>query len=128
MLVTDGALRANFAALTDNDAIGAPRAGIEIKPELPWQGYRESDYVAQVFAEGRVVELTLDLQPTAWTFRAGHRVRISLAGADWPTFELHPGLSPHNDPEDPENVRATLSIHHDLAMPSRVVLPIIPEA
>lgn len=126
MLVTDGALRANFRALRGNDEIGAAPSGIDIKPELPWQGFGASDYVDAVFADRRVVQLSLDLQPTSWTFREGHRIRVAMAGADWPTFELHPALSPSNDPGDPVNLRPTLTIHREPAAASNIMLPIIP--
>jgi hypothetical protein len=33
---------------------------------------------------GEPVELELELEAIAWTFEAGHRVRLGLAGADWP--------------------------------------------
>jgi putative CocE/NonD family hydrolase len=127
LVVTEGALRANFAASQDNDTIAAPQAGIDIKPELPWQGFRESDYVARIFADDSVVKSTLDLMPTSWTFRAGHRIRVSLAGADWPTFQLHPALSPSNDPSARDNIRPTLTVHRSPARPSNIVLPVIPQ-
>jgi hypothetical protein len=33
---------------------------------------------------GRRYEITLDLEAASWTFEAGHRVRLDLAGTDWP--------------------------------------------
>lgn len=33
---------------------------------------------------GEWVELELELEACAWTFDAGHRIRLDLAGADWP--------------------------------------------
>ena len=33
------------------------------------------------------MRLEFDLMPTAWLFRTGHRIRLSLAGADQDTFE-----------------------------------------
>ncbi|MEP6759319.1 MAG: CocE/NonD family hydrolase [Actinomycetota bacterium] len=33
---------------------------------------------------GETVELDLELEAIAWTFEAGHRIRLDLAGADWP--------------------------------------------
>jgi uncharacterized protein len=35
-------------------------------------------------APGEPFELDLELEAIAWTFEAGHRVRLDLAGADWP--------------------------------------------
>jgi putative CocE/NonD family hydrolase len=127
VVVTDGMLRANFAALTDNDTIGADASAIDVRPELPWQGFRESDYFDRVFDGDAPVRLTLDLLPTAWTFRRGHRIRVALAGADWPTFQLHPALAPGNDPADPANVSPVLTIHRDPLRASNLRLPVIPD-
>ena len=33
---------------------------------------------------GEPIELDLELEAVAWTFEAGHRIRLDLAGADWP--------------------------------------------
>jgi hypothetical protein len=35
-------------------------------------------------APGEPFELDLELEAIAWTFEAGHRIRLDLAGADWP--------------------------------------------
>jgi len=35
-------------------------------------------------ALGEPFELDLELEAIAWTFEAGHRIRLDLAGADWP--------------------------------------------
>lgn len=122
--VTDGQLRASFAALESEDRIST--TPFDVKPELPWHGFRESQRNAAVFANGRIAKLTIDLMPTAWTFRAGHRLRIAIAGADWPTFQLNPSLAPGNDPArvktPPEFV-----VHRGGAELSWVELPVIAE-
>ena len=94
-----------------------PRSVIAVRPQLPWHGYNKADYVPDALAGGKSRSYQLDLQPTAWVFRAGHRIRISLAGADAPTFELHPGLNAEDPPE------WTLA----LGGASRLVLPEIPD-
>jgi hypothetical protein len=33
------------------------------------------------------VRLEFDLMPVSWVFKAGHRIRLSLAGADDGTFQ-----------------------------------------
>ena len=35
-------------------------------------------------------EITLDLEATSWTFEAGHRIRLDLAGTDWPNVWTPP--------------------------------------
>jgi putative CocE/NonD family hydrolase len=127
LLVTEGRLRAEFATLYDNDAILPPGTGIDIKPDLPWHGYDKDQYVDRPFADGKVVELRFDCLPISWVFRAGHSIRVSLACADWPTFRLHEKLCPSNDPGAGDNKVPTVTIYHDSARPSHVILPIIPK-
>jgi len=72
------------------------------------------------------VELVFDLYPTSWVFKKGHRIRVSIAAADWPTFDLHPKLSPKNNPSDQANTAPTITVYHDAKHPSGIELPIIP--
>jgi len=117
LLVTEGMLRANYHRLKPSGP--DPLA----KPRLPWHGFERSDYAARPFANGRRLALRFDLQPTAWRFRKGHRIRISFAAADWPSFGLHPGLAPDNDPAKAVAPIWTLWRGEGL---SSVTLPVIP--
>jgi uncharacterized protein len=45
--------------------------------------YREPGEATPV-TPGEQVELELELEAIAWTIEAGHRLRLDLAGADWP--------------------------------------------
>lgn len=126
VLVTDYYHRAGFATLVDNDEMIPNNPGIDVLPDLPWHGYREADYTDRVFADGAIVEVVTDLQPTSWVFKAGHRIRLSIATADWPVFELHPKLSPSNRPDGPDNIVPTITIHRGGERASYIELPIIP--
>jgi putative CocE/NonD family hydrolase len=128
LYITDGMLRANFAGgLTPNEDILLPGAdSIDVLPDLPWHGFRESDYIDGVFAGGEKANLIFDLMPTSWVFKKGHRIRVSIAGADYPTFELHPELSPSGEPDDPENIVPEITAYRDAEYPSFVSLPVIP--
>lgn len=124
--VTDGLLRANFAKLVPNEDILPPGSKIDVLPDLPWHGFKKADYVDGIFSGGKIVEITIDLRPTSWVFKKGHRIRVSMAGADWPNFHLHPKLSPTNDPSDPKNTVPTITFYRDAQHPSRIELPVIP--
>ena len=127
LLVSEGQLRAGFAGLRDNNKmVREGRTNVEVLPKLPWHGFHRSQYNAKVFAGGAIVELVIDYQPTAWVFKHGHRVRVSIGCADYPTFRLHPLLSPRNSPDAPDNVLPTVSVHHDASHPSCIELPVIP--
>ncbi|MDQ2641937.1 MAG: CocE/NonD family hydrolase, partial [Pseudomonadota bacterium] len=92
LLVTEGQLRLNYPGEKPVQEIIAGAAGtVRVRPELPWHGFTRADYVDNPLANGQVRTYHFDLLPTAWVFRAGHRIRLSLAGADAPSFALHPG-------------------------------------
>ena len=66
---------------------------LRVQPALPWHGYRKTDFDPAPFANGKVVRLVFDMMPVSWVFHAGHRIRLSLAGADQDSFEPSLGSS-----------------------------------
>jgi predicted acyl esterase len=127
LLVTETQLRAGFADLYDNDKVIAGGAHkIDVVPELPWHGFEKAHYRDRMLADDAIVELVIDFLPTSWVFRQGHRIRVSIACADYPTFRLHPRLSPANDPQHPDTIVPTVTVYRDSARPSHLELPVIP--
>lgn len=117
LLVTEGQLRLNYVRTRPvQDMVTVPRGVIRVRPELPWHGYTRADYVQDPLAGNRARDYELDLHPTSWVFKAGHRIRVSLAGADSPIFEMHPELDP----------AAPLDWTLSLGGNSRLTLPVIP--
>ena len=45
---------------------------------------RSTSAAATPVVPGEPIELDLELEAIAWTFEAGHRIRLDIAGADWP--------------------------------------------
>jgi hypothetical protein len=68
----------------------------------------------QPLVPGVVVPLTVELDATGWRFGAGHRIRVSIAGADFPN--VWPTPSP-----------ATLEVHRGPDARSRIGLPVVPD-
>ena len=126
LLVSEYQHRVGFTRIMDNDQMIPGNTGIDVKPDLPWHGFRKEDYTDRPLADGRVVQVTTSLYPTSWLFKAGHSIRLSIAAADWPTFDLHPRLSPQNRPDAADNIVPTLSIHRGGETASFVELPLIP--
>ncbi len=62
---------------------------------------------------GRVYELEIPIDCTAWRFDAGHRVRLAVASADWPN--VWPTPQP-----------ATNTVHRGAGHPTRLMLPTVP--
>jgi len=128
LLVSEGLLNAGFKNLVSNDEeILSGKSGVNVLPELPWHGFEKAEYVHQVFADGKIIELLIDLKPTSWVFKKGHRIRVSIAAADWPTFRLNPRLAPDNNPKNPANIVPLITVHRGKDHPSRIELPIIPK-
>jgi uncharacterized protein len=78
--------------------------------DAPWQSLNESD-ILDCAGE---MNLVTDLQPTSYRFRAGHRIRVSLAGSD--AVDL---VAP--DTSEP----TTLRIHLQRPQLSKITLPIL---
>lgn len=118
ILVTEGILRAGYAQTYDNDnMILGGTTGVDVLPDLIWHGYEESQYDSDIFADGNIVELKLNLFPTSWTFKEGHSIRISIACANTPTFETNSAV----------NDDTVVTIYRSDEYQSKVVLPIIPQ-
>jgi putative CocE/NonD family hydrolase len=127
LLVTEGQLRAGFSTLYDNDIMIKTHPGIDVRPDLPWHGYEKAHYHDKILANGSVVELLIDFQPTSWVFKKGHQIRLSITCADYPTYRLHPKLAPNNKSDDPENMVPEITVYCNAEYPSMLTLPVIPQ-
>jgi hypothetical protein len=92
LLVSEGQLRADYHRLRPAQQIAAAGARLRVLPALPYHGYTQADHDAAPLADGRKIALEFDLMPTSWLFEAGHRIRLSLAGADEGSFEQAPHI------------------------------------
>lgn len=70
---------------------------------------------AQPMPPGILQEVTFGLQPTSVLLRAGHSIRLAIAGQDASTFTRLPAQG-----------NPVLSVAHDSAHPSRLELPLAP--
>jgi putative CocE/NonD family hydrolase len=66
---------------------------------------------------------TVRLWPTAYRFRAGHRIRVQVSSGAFPRYARNPGTG------EPHATATTLraadqEIHHDPAHPSAIILPV----
>ncbi len=125
LLVTEGQLRANYHRRQSAPDSLPAASRLRVKPALPWPGFTQADFDPAPFAGGRSVRLVFDLMPTAWRFRAGHRIRLSLAGADRDSFEpslAQPGGAAGSGGGDP---KVHWYLHRGSAQ-SVLVLPWIP--
>ena len=71
-----------------------------------------------------VLAVDLELFPTAYRFRAGHRLRLQIAGGAFPRFARNLGTA------EPFATATTgrpchFTVFHDAAHPSRLELPVL---
>ncbi len=102
--VTEGQLRAIHRKLSPAEP--------PYRQVVPYRTYKRED--AMPLVPGEVAELVFDLLPTSYFFRAGHSVRVAIAGADADQFAQPPGDPP------------TLCFQRNRLHPSRIDLPTIP--
>jgi putative CocE/NonD family hydrolase len=73
-----------------------------------------------------VYELTVDLNATSNVFLPGHRIRLEIAGSNFPRYDRNTGTGgtiAADGEGDP--VVAVNRVHHGPARPSRLVLPLV---
>src|SRR5207253_1368041 len=76
-------------------------------------------------ASAEPTEITIALRPTSMAFRRGHRIRLEVAGSNFPRFDRNP-----NTGEPSATARTVASaieaVHHGRQAPSRIMLPLVP--
>lgn len=103
--VTEGVLRALHRKTTDAPA--------RLRTVGPYRSLSRRD--AALLVPGEAVELSFDLVPTSWLFRAGHRIRLAIAAADRDHYARIPGGRP-----------PLLTFFREAGRPSAIDLPVIP--
>jgi predicted acyl esterase len=105
-MVTKGWLRASHRA------IDAERS----TPYRPFHTHQNPEPLQP----GRIYQFEIEVWPTSWVFKTGHRIRLELANGDSRVFDApfghHYGLKMGTD-----------TIYHDAQHPSHVLLPVIPK-
>ena len=94
---------------------------------LPWLPYHPHDRVEPVPPDV-VVPYAIELAPTSNVFRAGHRIRLDITGADNPR---NPGDEPelgfgHRPWHVVRSVSVVHRIYHEPEHPSHLLVPMIP--
>jgi len=72
-----------------------------------------------------VLAVDVELYPTAYRVRAGHRIRVQVSGGAFPRFARNMGTAePFGTATSA--LRCRFEIHHDSRHPARVLLPVLP--
>jgi putative CocE/NonD family hydrolase len=103
-VITEGRLKASLRAEAD------PPFQV---PGTPWHRSFQED--ARPLVPGEAVALRFDLMPTSYRIPAGHRLQLTLTGADY-----------RERARDSERAATHVSILSDAATPSYLDLPVMP--
>ena len=89
--------------------------------------FRDSLAKEKLMQPGEIYKVTVRLYPTSNVFKRGHRIRVDVSSSNFPRFDINPNtgerLNDHRRMQTATNV-----IHHSEKYPSRIILPIIPQA
>jgi len=103
-MVTEGRLKASVRATQD--------APWKMFPGVPWHRAFVED--ASPLTPGTPARLTFDLMPTSYIFKAGHRIQVTLTGAD-----------PRERLRDESGLAKRIEVLADKAHPSWIDLPVV---
>jgi predicted acyl esterase len=79
---------------------------------VPW--HRSFGEDAEPLTPGEPARLSFELMPTSYVFKAGHRIQVTITGADY-----------RERARDASGLARSITIFTDRAHPSSVTLPIV---
>jgi putative CocE/NonD family hydrolase len=86
--------------------------------------YRTSTRAPELTVEG-VHEVSIDMWATANVFGAGHRIRVEIAGSNFPKYGRNSNTGgPISTEGADQHQPARIDLLHDPDHPSRLVLPV----
>jgi putative CocE/NonD family hydrolase len=86
--------------------------------------YRDSLSAPKPLTPGTVYPITVEMYPTSLVFKRGHRIRLDVAGSNFPRFDVNPNTGEPLGSNRLEAVAAN-SVFHDPEHPSQLVLPVV---
>ena len=88
--------------------------------------FRDSLEHPDFIEPGKIYKVTVDLWATSNVFLASHKLRLDIAGSNFPRFDRN--LNTQESPETgTEGKSATNRIYHDAAHPSALIIPVMPQ-
>ena len=90
-------------------------------PAQPADHARRRDHVG----DDQILAVEVELYPTAYRIRAGHRIRVQVSGGAFPRFARNLGTA-QPFAAATSAVRCRFEIYHDSRHPACILLPILP--
>jgi uncharacterized protein len=111
-----------FARLVDEEESGSAH---EVCYGMVRLRHRHGLDRQDLVAPGQLVQLRIELGPTACCFAVGHRIRLEITSSDFPNHDRNHNTG-RNDLADVELVTTTNTVRRDSARPSHIVMPVLP--
>jgi uncharacterized protein len=122
LFVSSDARDTDFAVkLVDVDCEGR---AFNVQQGVTRARYRNGYDDPRFLEPGAIERLEVDLHATSIVFAAGHRIRIQVAGSDFPLYDRNLNTGGDNS-RDTDWVTATNTVHHGPDDGSHVVLPVV---
>ena len=86
--------------------------------------WREGYDKTALLEPGRVYEFEIDMGPVAHRFQAGHRMRLQITSSAFPAYDRNMNTG-HDIGVDAEGPVAEVTIFHDAARSTRLMLPVL---
>ena len=88
--------------------------------------FRDSFEQARFLTPGETAKLTIDLWDVAYTFKAGHALRLEISSSNFPRFSRNANSTVRPEFAGPGDLRvAVQQVFHDAERPSHVTLPVV---
>ena len=111
-----------FARLVDEHP--APGRALEVCYGMVRVRHRNGLDAEELLSPGEVVEVRIQLGPTACRFEAGHRIRLEITSSDFPNHDRNHNTG-KDDLADAELAVAANAVHHSAQRVSRLVLSVL---
>jgi len=86
--------------------------------------FRDSRKNEKLMTPGQIYEFEIRLYPTSNIFKKGHRIRVDIAGSNFPRFDINPNSGEQLN-NNRRKVKAVNTIYHDRNRSSHILLPVI---
>lgn len=86
--------------------------------------YREGLLKKMWLEQEQVYRVEIDLQASAYYFKAGHQIRLEVSSSNFPRFDRNLNTGGNNFDEN-QWIIAQNNIHHSSEFPSELVLPVV---
>ncbi len=113
-----------FVKLLDVDSKGTAFNLMSPGQEVLRASYRDQTVERKLLTSGEVVKLSFDNLRTGTVFKKEHHLRVCLT-ASWSPIYARNLQTGALETSSSETRTATITIHHDAAHPSRLILPVL---